>query len=70
MSRRGGSGRRGGGGGSRAAAAEPEAVSAPADARTVLDAVQANPVQLQGAHVVLRDLIEKAVEGTAQPGLR
>jgi len=70
MSRRGGSGRRGGGGGSRAAAAEPEAVSAPADARTVLEAVQANPVQLQGAHVVLRDLIEKAVEGTAQPGLR
>ena len=70
MSRRGGSGRRTNGGRAAENGAMNSPPAAPADARTVLEAVAANPGLRSGARVVLRDLIEKGVAGVQQPVLR
>ena len=70
MSRRGGSGRRTNGGRAVENGAMNSPPAAPADARTVLEAVAANPGLRSGAHVVLRDLIEKGIAGVQQPVLR
>ena len=45
------------------------AASPTADARTVLDAVAANPA-LQNAHVVIRQLVQVGIEGIPQPAVR
>ena len=47
----------------------PAAVSGPADTATVLAAVRGNPA-LQGAHVIVRELIQKGIEVVPLPNLR
>ena len=47
----------------------PAAAAAPADAHAVLEAVAANPA-LQGAHVIVRELIQKGIDAVQQPNLR
>ena len=47
----------------------PASSGAPADAHAVLEAVAANP-SLQGAHVIVRQLIQKGIDEVQQPLLR
>ena len=65
-SRRGGSGARGM---APDGSVVPASSGAPADAHAVLEAVAANP-SLQGAHVIVRQLIQKGIDEVQQPMLR